>query len=318
MNSIIEAYLQYIEKIKHFSAPSVSAYTHDLTLFDEWLVNMDLEPAKLSSLHIQMFVAELADKKFAPASINRMLSSVRGLYRFAIMQELCSDNPAKAVSNVKQAKKLPVFLFPEQIEAFCTLPKKEKLLWPARDIALFATLYSTGCRVSELAGLKPSGIAVDHSYAIVMGKGKKERKVFFADFVRGYLKDYLHERAEVIQKYLPDEAEEQTLFISQRGKSLTVRGIQYIINRYTAISPDVKKLSPHAFRHSFASMLVSNGADIRIVQELLGHEHISTTQRYTHVTTERLKDVYNNAHPHGDKHLYSRQREKKHTQRGRL
>lgn len=296
MNDIIAEYIQYIEKVKQLSVHTVAAYNNDLLLFSEWLDNMQLNVYDVSSLQIQMFVAELADKKFAPATINRILASVRGLYRFAIMQDACSINPAKSVSNVKLAKKLPVFLFPEQVKAFYTLPEKKQLLWPARDVALFAALYSTGCRVSELAGLTLDSMAADLSHAIVLGKGKKERKVFFADFVRGYLQEYLAERKQVVKKHA---TESEAVFVSQRGKKLTVRGIQYIIDRYTAVSPEIKKLSPHAFRHSFASMMVARGADIRVVQELLGHENISTTQRYTHVTNEQLWEVYKHAHPHG-------------------
>lgn len=136
------------------------------------------------------------------------------------------------------------------------------------------------------------------------GKGNKERKVFFADFAREAVLRYLTERAELIaylkeQDGLKTPVAENALFLNCRGGALTTQGIRYIINRYTALLPNYKKLTPHAFRHSFASMFITRGADIRVVQELLGHSNIATTQRYTHITTAQLQDLYHKAHPHG-------------------
>ncbi|MEL3899666.1 MAG: tyrosine-type recombinase/integrase [Treponema phagedenis] len=305
MNETFEKYLDYIAGIKHFSKQTVISYRNDLLLFDSWLTDSELKFTELGVSDIRIFVADLREKKFAPASINRMLATVRGLYRYAVRFNLCQTNPALAVKNLKLPKKLPRFLFPEQAKEFYNLPVNKGLLWEARDAALFSVLYSTGCRVSEIASLDMKNIDSKLNSAIVLGKGSKERKVFFADFAKEYLQIYLAERNELLKKHTGEIQRDKTgrkrdaLFINQRGMPLSVQGIQYIIDRYAAVSPDLKKISPHVFRHSFASTLISRGADIRVVQEMLGHENISTTQKYTHVTPELLQMLYHRAHPHG-------------------
>lgn len=300
MNSIFEQYLDYIKAVKNFSAATIASYKNDLKLFDEWLDECEVPPLKASSSDIRIFASEMSGKNFSPSSINRMLSSLRSFYRYCMRFKLCSANPAVSVRNFKAAKKIPVFMFPEEAESFYSLPEKGKILWAARDTALFACLYSTGCRVSELAALNMEDFDSSFSSASVFGKGRKERKVFFADFARERLKEYFKEREILLAKKnrLNGEKKQNAVFLNLQGKPLTRRGIAYIIKRYTLISRGTKNLSPHAFRHSFASALVTKGADIRVVQELLGHENISTTQRYTHITPERLHKLYKEAHPH--------------------
>ena len=218
--------------------------------------------------------------------------------------EKAKEAAIAAMGDTVIAQKLPVFMFPKQAQEFCKLPSNADILWETRDAALFASLYSTGCRVSELAGLDIKDLDKTLSYAIVFGKGKKERKVFFAEFAKEYLKIYLQERTDLVEKFKGQVQKDgkgkirDALFINQKAQALTSRGIRYIINRYVELSPELKHLSPHAFRHSFASTLITRGADIRVVQELLGHESVSTTQRYTHITAEQLQNLYKVAHPH--------------------
>lgn len=303
MNNIFVSYLDYVSGVRQFTQTTINSYKNDLSIFESWLLEMDLNVLSVSASGIRIFIAELGDKKFAPASINRMLSSLRGFYKYALRFNLVKENPVNTLRNLKRAQKLPNFMFPEQAQRFCALPANKNLLWEARDAAIFASLYSTGCRVSELAGLDINDLDINLSSAIVFGKGKKERKVFFADFAKRYLKTYLFERELMMKKkHIEVQSTEfgkrKALFLNQKGEPLTERGIRYIINRYVLVSPELKKLSPHAFRHSFASTLVTRGADIRVVQELLGHQSISTTQRYTHITAEQLQNLYKLAHPH--------------------
>lgn len=296
IQDIVTAYIQYAANIKHFSRHTITAYQMDMQLFIEWLSENALDFAALEHTDLHIFTAELRDKHFAPASVNRILSCIRGFYRYAIRFGHCTANPAAAVRNIKQPQKLPRFLFPEEAEQLCAFPQKAGILWHARDEALFASLYSTGCRISELLGLTLQDMNKGYTAAIVYGKGKKERTVFFADFAQKALQEYLPERQALLQRFGKTAA---SLFLNWKGESLTPGGVRYIINRYTAILPQSKKLSPHAFRHSFASLFVTRGADMRVVQELLGHSSIATTQRYTHITAAQLQALYHKAHPHG-------------------
>ncbi len=304
MNKLFEDFLSYNEGVRQLTEATINSYRNDLKLFENWMNELDLEVLNLGLSDIRIFLAELADRKFSPASINRTLSTIRGFYKYAIRFEHTKTNPTASIRNFKIAQKLPNFMFPKQAEDFCDLPENAGILWKSRDAALFASLYSTGCRVSELSGLDMRDLDSSHSSAIVFGKGKKERKVYFADFARHYLNEYLKERDDLLKKHQggiqknKDGKVRDAIFLNQKAQPLTARGIQYIINRYVEVSPDLKKLSPHAFRHSFASTLVTRGADIRVVQELLGHESVSTTQKYTHITAEQLHMMYNMAHPH--------------------
>lgn len=319
MDSLFEDYLAYSTGVRHFSPYTIEAYRNDLKLFEAWLEENELSCIAVTKIQLRIFVADLGNRHFVPASINRTLSCVRGFYRYILRKGLITENPAAAIHNLKQPEKLPRFLFPDEANQFCEFPKEAGILWYARDAALFSSLYSTGCRVSELQVLTVQDLKEQCSWAIVKGKGNKERKVFFADFAQEALEQYLVERQELLdsleeaqhaptmdrpqQHATPQtsdtKAAENALFLNCRGGALTTHGIRYIIDRYTALLPNYKKLTPHAFRHSFASMFITRGADIRIVQELLGHSNIATTQRYTHITAAQLQELYHKTHPHG-------------------
>lgn len=304
MNKVFEDYLAYNAGVRQFSEATITSYKNDLTIFESWLLELNLNVFEVSTSDVRIFIAELADKKFAPASINRMLSTLRGFYSYAVKKNITKTNPARTVRNMKMPQKLPVFMFPAQAKKFCALPANKHILWAARDEALFSALYSTGCRVSELAGLDMNDFNASFSSAIVFGKGKKERKVFFADFAQAALHAYFTERNALLKKCESGKQIDaagnfrDAVFLNRLGQPLTPRGIRYIIDRYVQISPELKRLSPHAFRHSFASTLITRGADIRVVQEMLGHASVSTTQRYTHITAEQLHALYKKAHPH--------------------
>ena len=204
MDTVFEDYLAYSAGVRHFSEKTIEAYRNDLKLFSDWLADNELSFTEVTRTQVRIFVADLGNRHFAPASINRTLSCVRGLYRYALQKGLCTTNPAAVVRNLKQPDKLPRFLFPDEAERFCEFPKEAGILWYARDAAIFSSLYSTGCRAAELQGLKITDLKGDCSWAIVQGKGSKERKVFFADFAREAVQRYLTERAELIA-YLKEQ-----------------------------------------------------------------------------------------------------------------
>lgn len=326
MNRHFEEYLAYLAGVRSLSPRTVSSYRHDLQLFDDFL---EVAPLEASSTDLRLFMAHLGSEQYEPSSMNRILAAIRGFYRYTVHFGLKKDNPASPIRNLKTAKKLPSFLFPAEAQSFCASPvrgsadgrglssarvsgtaapiaggarpagtKNTVALWPLRDTALLTLMYSTGCRVSEIASLKMQDFTSDFFSAIVRGKGDKERKVFLSKDARETLSGYLSERASKLSRTQERTISAKYLFISQRGNPLSVRGIQYIVSHYSD-GTGKRHLSPHALRHTFATTLVTRGADIRIVQELLGHSSISTTQRYTHVTEERIKKLYHRAHPHG-------------------
>jgi len=245
---------------------------------------------------VQRFIADLSLEGIASVSINRALSSLRGFYRWLIRTEKRRDDPSAAIRNLKTPKTLPVFLWEGEMAAFAELPEKEGILWPVRDKALILAMYSAGLRISELFTLSVKKLEDDCLSARVIGKGDKERYVFFSEEAGSAIKEYLPARSARIK----GAALTDRLFINRRGGPLSVAGIRWIISQYGNRSGLDKHIHPHALRHSFATHLVNSGCDVRLVQELLGHASITTTQRYTHVDMERLKQAYMKAHPHAD------------------
>jgi integrase/recombinase XerC len=230
--------------------------------------------------------------------VNRALSSIRGYYRWLIRFGRREDDPSGDLRNLKSPKTLPSFLREGEMADFAALPDAAGILWPARDKALILAMYSGGLRISELAALSLKNIDSDLGGGRVLGKGGKERQIFFSDEAREALTAYLPERGARLKALGPEgKSPTDRLFVNHKGGPLSVPGIRWIISRYAERS-GLEKIHPHSLRHSFATHLVNSGCDIRVVQELLGHASLSTTQRYTHVNMERLKDVYAKAHPH--------------------
>lgn len=299
MNTFFNEYLVYLNGVKHLSFNTMEAYKKDLSIFESWLEDAGLELFHLVRSDIMMFIAEMSNRKLSVSYINRTLSTIRGFYRYAIRKKLVEINPFIGIRNLKTQHKIRSFLFPNEMKSLCKLPGETEILWMARDIALFTSLYSTGARASELLSLNMEDIDSNITTAIVMGKGKKMREVFFTSFAKKALQNYFVEREALLKERKKQIVEgENPLFLNMKGSRLSIWGLNYIIKRYLKFCPKLKNLSAHSFRHSFATALISKGADVRIVQELLGHENISTTQNYTHVTTEKLYELYQKAHPH--------------------
>jgi integrase/recombinase XerC len=276
------------------SERTLSAYGKDLSRFAAYCNNMNIVPETATNRGVQHFIADLSAEGIASVSVNRALSSVRGYYRWLIRTGKRKDDPSSAVRNLKIARALPEFLWEGEMAAFAALPEKEGILWPARDKALILAMYSAGLRISELSSLSLNNMAGDCLSASVTGKGSKERYVFFSEEAAEAMKAYLPLRAQKIKAEKPTDR----VFVNRRGGPLSVPGIRWIISRYGNRSGMGKHIHPHALRHSFATHLLNSGCDVRLVQELLGHASISTTQRYTHVDMERLKQAYMKAHPH--------------------
>jgi site-specific recombinase XerD len=288
----IVEYLDYLFSVRSVSAQTLRAYCGDLDHFTRWCAGQRVEPEQATARDVRLFIGGLGREGLAAVSINRVLSSLRGFFRYMIRFSYRTDNPAASIRNLKQPKKVPSFLWEAEMAQFADLPDTAGILWRERDKALILTLYSAGLRISELASLTLPNCEPDLSAARVIGKGDKERVVYFSDEARAALTAYLPSRLEKMRH--PVDA----LFISHRGKPISIPGVRWIIGQYAKASGLDKNIHPHSLRHSFATHLVNAGCDVRIVQELLGHSSISTTARYTHVHIEHLKAVYEKAHPH--------------------
>jgi integrase/recombinase XerC len=291
----IREYLTYLRSVRGISLETLRAYTQDLSRFEIYCTNNDRDPLTAEGGDVRGFIGELSFQGNANVSINRALSSLRGLYRWLIRMNIRIDDPTTTLHNLKIPLSLPVFLWEEEMADFAELPDEKKILWPSRDKALILIMYSAGLRISEAASLSLGSLERDLSGARVIGKGSKERYVFFSEYAREALVSWIMVRRGHIHAEHPTDR----LFINKRGGALSVGGLRWIIARYAEQSGLQKNVHPHALRHSFATHLVNSGCDVRVVQELLGHASLSTTQRYTHVDIEGLKRIYSEAHPHG-------------------
>jgi integrase/recombinase XerC len=290
-------YLSYLQGVRGYSSRTAESYSNDLFRYANYCDNHGIDPDTTAAYEVQKFIAELSAENLASTTVNRCLSSIRGFYRWMVRFERRADNPCSGLKNVKTPKKLPIVLWENEMTAFSQLPENTKILWPARDKALIMIMYSAGLRVSELAALAMRSVSSNLSEARVLGKGGRERYVFFSDEAREALVEYLYEREGCLRNAGVD-GRQAALFISRKARNLSVPGARWIIYRYAQQSNLGKNIHPHALRHSFATHLVNSGCDVRIVQEMLGHASLSTTQRYTHTNIDKLKQVYAASHPH--------------------
>ena len=301
--AVVLEYLSYLESVKGCSARTVEAYRNDLLRFVNYCDNHGIVPEKAVSYEVQSFIADLTAERMAATSVNRCLSSIRGFYRWQIRFNKREDNPCSALKNVKAPVKLPSVLWENEMADFAALPETAGILWPVRDKALILAMYSAGLRVSEVVSLSMENISGGFEEARITGKGGKMRYVFFSEEAKSAITEYLPQRqARLGIAGVDGDAKKRhsgALFISRKGQPISVPGVRWIISRYAQYSGLGKNIHPHSLRHSFATHLVNSGCDVRVVQEMLGHSSLSTTQRYTHVNIENLKRVYAASHPHG-------------------
>ncbi|AMA72659.1 MULTISPECIES: tyrosine recombinase XerC [Aneurinibacillus] len=284
---------QYLQIEKNASPLTIANYEKDIRAFAAFMKQHDVTAyAAVSYVHVRSYLTELHRQNYARRSIARKLSSLRSFYRFLLREELVGHNPFAMTATPKLEKKLPNFLFPKEVEAILQLPDTKTPLG-LRDRAILEMLYASGMRVSELVGLTIRSVDTLAGTALVFGKGAKERYVPLGQHALVAYKQYIQRGRPFLCKQMKNDA----LFVNVRGEPLTDRSVRRIINKYVKQTSELLKVSPHTFRHTFATHLLENGADLRSVQEMLGHASISSTQIYTHVTRERMRFVYNQAHP---------------------
>jgi integrase/recombinase XerC len=293
MQKIFERYIQYLEAEKSASPYTVRNYQTDLADFFKFLTKKELTMLDEVDRHVlRDYLSELAGRKIAKASIARKLSAIRSFFRYLVREEIIAKNPIEQVSSPKLDKRLPSFLTKEEMEKLLNAPDLSTPLGQ-RDRALLELLYASGLRVSELAGLTLEQINLESNEIRVWGKGSKERVVLMGQPAAEALKDYIKEgRAE-----LRGEKKTKALFLDRYGQRLTERSVQRLLNQYAKKAGIGKRVHPHMLRHTFATHLLDGGADLRVVQELLGHARLTSTQIYTHVTKGQARKVYLAAHP---------------------
>jgi len=280
---------------KNLSTNSIVSYKADLNRYINFLFNIESikNLNSIRQIHIRNFIRYLNDQNLSSSSINRSFSSIRSYHKFLSGEEKMSHNPTQLLEPPKQSKKLPKVLSVQEINEIINSVNLESPMG-YRDIAILETLYSAGLRVSELCALEMNNILSDSSMLRVLGKGNKERFVPLGSKVIKLIDDYCkHDRSKLVDKKKSDG----NIFLSKNGKQLTRMTIFNIMKKWTQISGINKDISPHTFRHSFATHLLEGGADLRSVQEMLGHSDISTTQIYTHLDNEYLKEVHQTFHP---------------------
>lgn len=287
MDRYINKYLTYLEIEKNASSHTLLNYHIDLKQVRDFLQGKDIQ--QIDRLDIRKYLVVLKGRNLKKRTMARKLSTFRSFFKFLAREGYVKLNPLEGISSPKLEKKLPIFLDVAKVTKLVESPDKMSLLG-LRDRAILETLYSTGIRVSELVGLNIGQVDFIGGVVKVYGKGKKERLVPIGDRALRAIREYL-------TKLITEKKDTQALFLNKNNKRLAARGVQNIVNKYIQIISLKERISPHTLRHSFATHLLNKGADLRSVQELLGHAGLSTTQIYTHITTERLKSVYNKTHP---------------------
>lgn len=289
----LHAFIQYIQLEKNYSVHTVQEYEKDIKQFLSFLNNEGVTDLnEVEYIHARLYVTKLYDEKLARTSISRKISSIRSYYKFLHKEYNVRDDAFQSLFHPKREKKLPHFFYEEEMVQLFEGNKGTDSL-SVRNIAILELLYATGIRVSELTSIELRHIDSSYGVVRVMGKGRKERYVPVGDFALAAIDDYLQNSRPKLMK----KTSHTFLFVNSRGEHLTTDGVRYILNQMLKKASMNSTIYPHMLRHTFATHLLNNGADLRSVQELLGHSSLSSTQIYTHVTKEHLRKTYMNAHP---------------------
>lgn len=293
---LLEQFRAYILVEKNFSRYTAKAYESDVMSFLIWLGDSSVGSVDFNK--IREYLRFIHKYNYKKTTIARKISALRTFYKYLYRERVVETNPVSGVSAPKKGKSLPKFLDKEEIEQILNNVNIET---PSgfRNRAILELLWATGMRISELSGLNFGDLNLEHNEIKVFGKGSKERIVLISERAKSYLERYLHTARKLVAQgfSIPDMGEDSPVFINNTGYRLNPKTIRNVINSIVEKISLPKKVTPHMFRHSFATHLIENGADLRVVQELLGHASISNTQIYTHISTKHLTDTYNKAHP---------------------
>ena len=290
LDDLINEFCTYLLIDKNYSKNTIDAYRNDLEMFNKF-VNKTIN--NIDDSDIKNYLKYLKDNKHNERSIARNTSSLRSFYKFLIINKHVKTNPMENITSIKLSKKLPDILTIDEINKILDIKITDN--YSVRNKAMLELIYAAGLRVSELINLKTYDIDTLENIVRTMGKGNKERIIPIGEYATNALNSYLSIRYTFLKKEINDY-----LFLNNHGKKMTRQGFFKIIKKLVQDNNIKKDISPHTLRHSFATHMINNGADLRTIQELLGHSDISTTQIYTHVSTEKLKQEFESFHPHGD------------------
>ncbi|MEE8298653.1 MAG: site-specific tyrosine recombinase/integron integrase [Thermodesulfobacteriota bacterium] len=296
MDKYLSSFEDFLSSERNYSKHTLKAYIADikefgLVLKDMGLISADngeIDFAHMDETPIRTFISRLYGKN-KRVSISRKLASIRTFFEFLIRNGTIKSNSAKLVPTPKGEKRLPTFLTVDEVVKLVETPGSENV-YESRDRAILELLYSCGLRVSELVGINLNNLDLISMSVKVLGKGNKERMVPLGSKASTAIKTYISQRLDL-------KPEDDYLFVNSRGGRLSTRSIDRIIKKYAAISGIPKNISPHVLRHTFATHLLGGGADLRAIQEMLGHKSLSTTQRYTHISIEKIMEIYDKTHP---------------------
>ena len=288
MNNIyISDFLSYLEVEANYSKNTINSYENDLNKFEEYYKNKDL--LKITSKDIEKYIQTLSD--LAPTTVSHNISSLKTFYSYFLKQGRISNNPTDGIKSPKLGIHLPTYLTIDEVNKLLDIEVTDA--FSSRNKAILELMYATGLRISEVISLEFKNIDYDECIIRVMGKGSKERIVPVNDYAIKYLKEYINNyRPELVKNEINNY-----IFLNNHGRMLTRQGIFKMIKNYAALKNIKKTIGPHTLRHTFATHLLENGADLRVIQELLGHSDISTTQIYTHLTKEALHNEYKKYFP---------------------
>lgn len=293
MDKLIQKFIEYLEYEKGYSKKTIISYENDLNLFNTYLKENKITNIKNIEYNtIRKYLSYLHDNKYETTSVSRKISSLRSFFKYNIKEKVIIKNPMTLISNPKKEKKLPKYLNYEEIEKLLNSIEQDTKEG-IQETLIIELLYSTGIRVSELVNIKIKDIKIKENQINILGKGNKERIVLFGEKAKEAIKIYLNSYRE----YFTGNISNEYLLINKKGKQLTTNKIELIVKNVLRKSSIKLNITPHTLRHTFATHMLDSGADLKSVQELLGHENLKTTAIYTHISNERLKHVYINSHP---------------------
>lgn len=295
-NKYLVSYLEYLKYQKNYSDYTILSYQNDIEEFFEYISREALNFKNIEYSDLRFYLMYLKEEKNDNnSSIDRKLSALRGFYKYLANEGIIKSNVFSLVSGPKKEKKLPRYFEYNELEELFNVPDTETALGQ-RDLLLLELLYATGVRVGELTNIKVKDIDLSSKSILILGKGNKERIVTYGDYCEEILKRYLNDGYILLNM-----KNSEYLFLNKNGGCLTERGVRYILDQIIKQTSINKNISPHMIRHSFATHLLNEGCELTTVQKLLGHESIKATQIYTHVTTDRLREVYYNSFPRAKK-----------------
>lgn len=290
---LIDLYFSFLQLEKRLSENTIHSYRYDLQRLDSFMEHSGIQSvSEINNTHLSLYIHQLYDIGFASSSIQRTIASLKSYFTFLNVEEKMVNNPALLLDTPKLNRYLPDVLSVEDVEKILGTVNISQL-FGCRDRAIMELLYATGIRVSELISFNYEHLLLDEEIVRVVGKGSKERIVPIGKVASEWVLKYYHGERECIKNMFSGS----TLFLNARGKSLSRMGIWKIIQKYVKMAGIIKKVSPHTFRHTFATHLLEGGADLRIVQEMLGHANIVTTEIYTHIDRKYLIEVHKSFHP---------------------